>query len=119
MRRDAAAYVRQIEAIEPPGDTRGLRAVVLAIRGAVLGSVRPSIEILFGAVVVLLLLAWSNVANLLLMRASARSGELALRSALGADPGDLMRPLLAEAALLSLGGAALGAAAGALGPRRR
>jgi predicted permease len=107
VQRDAATYVREIEAIEPPGNTRGLRAVVLPFEEAVLGDTRASIEILFAGVVLLLLLAWSNVANLLLMRASARSGELALRSALGADPGDLMRPLLAEAALLALAGAAL------------
>lgn len=107
VRRDAATYVRQVEALEPPGNTRGLRAVVLPFEEAVLGNTRASIKILFAAVAVLLLVAWSNVANLLLMRGSARSGELALRSALGADPADLMRPLLAEAVLLALGGAAL------------
>ncbi len=107
VRRDAAAYVRDIEAIEPPGDTRGLRAVVLPFEDAVLGDSRTSIEILFVAVLVLLLLAWGNVTNLLLMRGSARSGELALRSALGADQADLLRPLLAEAAVLALCGAAL------------
>jgi putative ABC transport system permease protein len=107
LRRDAAAYVRATEAIEVPGETRGLRAVVLPFEDAVLGDSRTSIEVLFLAVVVLLLVAWGNVANLFLMRASGRSGELALRSALGADPGDLMRPLLAEAALLAMAGAAL------------
>jgi putative ABC transport system permease protein len=107
VRRDAAAYVREIESLEPPGYTHGLRAVVLPFEDAVLGDSRSSIEILFVAVVVLLLVAWSNVANLLLMRTSARSGELALRAALGADPGDLMRPLLAETALLAVAGAAL------------
>jgi putative ABC transport system permease protein len=107
VRRDAVTYVREIESLEPPGYTRGLRAVVLPFEEAVLGDSRRSIEILFIAVVVLLVLAWGNVANLLLMRATGRSGELALRSALGADPGDLMRPLLAEATLLAVGGAAL------------
>jgi predicted permease len=107
VRRDAAAYVSEIESIEPPGSTRNLRAVVLPFEDAVLGESRISIEILFLAVIVLLLVAWGNVANLLLMRASARSGELALRSALGAGQADLMRPLLAEAAVLALAGAAL------------
>ncbi len=107
VRRDAAAYERDIEAIEAPGNTRGLRAVVLPFEDAVLGDSRSSIEVLSIAVMVLLLVAWGNVANLLLMRASARSGELALRSALGADPADLMRPLLAETAVLALAGAAL------------
>ena len=94
-------------ALESPAQARGLRAVVLPFEEAVLGEIRPSIEILCAAVVVLLLTAWSNVANLLLMRGAARSGEIALRSALGADRGDLLRPLLAEAVLLSLGGALL------------
>jgi predicted permease len=106
VRRDAATYVREIEALEPPGNTR-LRAVVLPFEEAVVGESRRSLEILFIAVLVLLLLAWGNVANLLLTRASARTGELALRAALGADPGDLMRPQLVEAAVLAAGGAAL------------
>ena len=107
VRRDAAAYLREIEGVEPPGYTRGLRSVVLPFEDAVLGDSRRSIEILFIAVVVLLLVAWSNVANLLLMRVSARSGEISLRAALGADPGDLMRPLLAEGAVLAVVGAVL------------
>ena len=107
VRRDAAAYVSQTEALEPPGHTPGLRVVVVPFADAVLGESRRSIEILFIAVLVLLLVGWGNIANLLLMRASARSGELALRSALGADPGDLMRPLVAEVALLAAAGAAL------------
>ena len=107
VRRDAVAYVRQTDALESPAQARGLRSVVLPFEEAVLGDVRPSIEILCGAVLVLLLTAWSNVANLLLMRGAARSGEIALRSALGADRGDLLRPLLAEAALLAVGGAVL------------
>ena len=107
VRRDAVAYVRQTDALESPAQARGLRSVVLPFEEAVLGDVRPSIEILCGAVLVLLLTAWSNVANLLLMRGAARSGEIALRSALGADRSDLLRPLLAEAALLALGGAVL------------
>lgn len=107
LRGDAATYVRDVESVEPAGYTRGLRAVVSPFEDVVLGDSRSSIEVLALAVGVLLLLAWVNIANLLLMRASARAGELALRSALGADAGDLMRPLLAEAALLALGGAAL------------
>jgi predicted permease len=107
VRRDASAYVRETEALEPAGHTPGLRSIVLPFEDAVLGETRPSLELLGAAVLVLLLLAWSNVANLLLMRGVARSGEIALRSALGADRGDLIRPLLAEAAVLSLGGALL------------
>ncbi len=107
VRREASSYVREIEAIAPPQTTRGLRAVVLPFEDAVLGDSRRSIELLFVAVAVLLLLAWANVANLLLMRASGRSGELALRTALGAAPGDLRRPLLTEVTLLAMGGAAL------------
>ncbi len=107
VRRDAAAYGREIDKLESPREARGLRSVVLPFDEAVLGGVRPSLEILGAGVVVLLLVAWTNVASLLLMRGASRSGELALRSALGAEWSDLLRPLIAEAVLLSLGGAAL------------
>ena len=58
-----------------PREARGLRSVVLQFEEAVLGEVRPSIEILGGAVLVLLLTAWTNVANLLLMRGAAVRGR--------------------------------------------
>jgi len=72
--------------------------------------VRTSLLVLFATVVLLLLIACSNIANLLLARAAARGKELALRTAIGARRGDLARQFLAEALVLAACGGALGLA---------
>ncbi len=99
---------RQI-ARDMPGAEPGRGAALHAFSEDMVGSVRPALLVLLGAVALVLLIACANVANLLLARAAARSHEVAIRLALGASRGRLIRQFLLESLLLSGAGAVLGA----------
>jgi putative ABC transport system permease protein len=92
----------------PISGTAGYNIDLEPLRQHMIAKVQPAILALMGAATFLLLIACANVGNLLLVRASLRERELAVRAALGGSRWRLLVPLLSEAALLALVGAIVG-----------
>ena len=107
---DTVLIARQLEA-QYPDSNRGQGANVVPLSEVIVGDIRPILLVLAGGAALLLAISSINVAGLLLVRSESRRREMAVRSALGASRGRLLRQFITEGVTLSVMGSALGLAA--------
>ena len=106
--RDDVARITEGIRRQFPNSSRNLRSTIVPIKDELLGNTRVELLVLMAAAAAVLLIACANLASLLLSRAVGRRGELAMRAALGATRGRLVRQMLVEATMFSFAGGALG-----------
>jgi len=115
-RADIVTIARRLEQ-EHPTTNKNQSATVVSITEDTVGSFKRTLWLVFGAVVLVLLVACANVANLLLARATARGREITIRAAIGANRIRLIRQLLTESIMLALLGGTVGLILAAWGIR--
>lgn len=117
--RTLAQVQQQVDAINLANEARfpqytkllhdaGFHTAVAELQGEIVQDVKPVLMLLWGGVVFVLLIGCLNIANLVLVRASGRTREMATRHAIGADKGRLARQMLTETTLLAMIGGMLG-----------
>jgi len=104
---DMDTVARNLAVAYPEAD-KSVGIAIYSLKEDLIGNVQPLLLVLLAAVGFLLLIACANVASLLLARSARRSGEFAIRAALGAQPGRVIRQLLTESLVLAGCGGALG-----------